>query len=473
MAIFMAAVEATIVATAMPTIVADLGGFRLFTWVFTAYLLTTAATIPIYGRLADLYGRKRVFFAGGSLFLVGSVLCGFARSMVMLIVLRGLQGMGAGAVHPIATTIVGDLYTPEERARKQGYVSGVFGLASIIGPGLGALLVEGGRWPLIFWINVPIGLVAFAMLGAFLHERLEPKRQQLDYVGSALLTIGIGTLMLALVQASRLGWLTIAGLLLTALTALTALAIQETRVPQPMLPVALFRNPFIVIGNLGGLTIGAVMMGLSAFLPTYLQGVSGRSATLAGTVLALESIWWTVGSILAGRAMIRTSYRLTSTLGGGLLVLGTGVLVALEPHHAVLWASAGASLVGLGMGFCNTSLLVSVQASVTWRERGVATSSTMFARIVGGALGAATFGAILNVGMSRHAGAASETVNRLMTPAVRATVEPAELARLVEALARSLHAVFLTAGALAAITLALMVLLPRGIGPRRSAADGY
>ncbi len=205
MAIFMAAVESTIVATAMPTIVSELGGFRLFSWVFTAYLLTQAVTIPIYGRLADLYGRKRVFFTGASLFLVASTLCGFARSMPMLIALRAIQGIGAGAVQPIATTIVGDIYTPSERARVQGYVSGVFGVSAIIGPALGALLVEHGSWPVVFWINLPIGAAAFVMLGLFLHERLEPRRHEVDYLGSALLALGAGALMTALVQGATLG----------------------------------------------------------------------------------------------------------------------------------------------------------------------------------------------------------------------------------------------------------------------------
>src|SRR5215813_8538345 len=191
MAIFMAAVESTIVATAMPSIVADLGNFSLFSWVFTAYLLTQAVSIPIYGRLADLHGRKPVFFAGASLFLVASALCGFARTMPVLVGLRALQGLGAGAIQPIATTIVGDIYTPAERARIQGYLSGVFGIAAVFGPPLGAVLVEHVGWSFIFWINLPIGLAAFAMFAAFLHEHLEPRRHQVDYAGALLLTIGV------------------------------------------------------------------------------------------------------------------------------------------------------------------------------------------------------------------------------------------------------------------------------------------
>jgi MFS family permease len=208
----MVATDSYIVATAMPTIVADLGGFRLFSWAFAAYLLAQAVTIPIYGRLADLYGRKRVFFAGTSVFLLGSLLCGFAWGMVPLVLFRALQGIGAGAVQPIATTIIGDIYAPVERARMQGYVSGVYGVAAIIGPTLGAFVVEHVSWSLVFWVNIPIGAAAFVMFGLFLHERREPRRHQIDFLGSALLVLGVGAPMLALVQIGSADGITLAAL---------------------------------------------------------------------------------------------------------------------------------------------------------------------------------------------------------------------------------------------------------------------
>src|SRR5215471_16288551 len=212
LAIFMVATDSYIVATAMPTIVADLGGFRLFSWAFAAYLLAQAVTIPIYGRLADLYGRKRVFFAGTSIFLLGSLLCGCAWGMVPLVLFRALQGAGAGAIQPIATTIIGDIYAPVERARMQGYVSGVFGIAAIIGPTLGAFAVEHISWSLVFWINLPIGAATFVMFGLFLHEQREPRRHHIDYIGSTLLMLGIGAPMLALVQIGNADAVTMAAL---------------------------------------------------------------------------------------------------------------------------------------------------------------------------------------------------------------------------------------------------------------------
>jgi EmrB/QacA subfamily drug resistance transporter len=464
MAIFMAAVESTIVATAMPTIVADLGGFSLFSWVFTAYLLTQAVSIPIYGRLADLYGRKPVFFAGASLFLVASTLCGFARSMVVLVGLRAVQGLGAGAIQPIATTIVGDIYTPAERARVQGYISGVFGVSAIIGPGLGAVLVEHGSWPVVFWINLPIGLASFVMFAFFLHERLEPRPHQVDYLGSALLAIGAGTLMMALVQASQLGAGTIVELVGVGLMALLALGLQERRVAEPMLALRLWRNRFIAIGNLGGFALGAVLMGVAAFLPTYVQAVMGRSPRSAGLVLTTMSLTWTLGSVVGGRVMVRTSYRLTAAVGGVTLLAGALVLIALEPPRGLGWASTGAALIGLGLGFLSTTLIVAAQASVGWSQRGVATSSVMFMRIVGQAIGAALFGAILNLGVARYAPEAGSAITRLMGEA-RHGLDPAEVARLSRAVAMALHDVHLTVGLIAALTIALAFGLPAGFGP--------
>jgi len=465
MAIFMAAVESTIIATAMPSIVADLGGFHLFSWVFTAYLLAQAVTIPIYGRLADLYGRRRAFFAGGTLFLVASALCGFAHDMRWLIAFRALQGLGAGAIQPIATTIVGDIYTPTERARVQGYISGVFGVSAIIGPALGALLVEHGSWPVVFWINLPIGVTAFLMFGLFLRERLEPRPHEVDYLGSALLAVGAGALMTALAQGTHLAEDTIAGLIALGVIALGVLVIHERRTPEPMLAHRLWRNRFIAIGNLGGFAVGALLMSVSAFLPTYVQGVLGRSAGAAGLVLTAMSVAWTSASIAAGRLMIRTSYRVTAVIGALALVSGLLVLMTLTPPHGLGWAAAGTLFVGTGMGFCNTTFIVAVQASVAWGERGIATSSAMFMRIVGQAIGAAGFGAILNLGVARYAPDAAHAINRLMTPALRDGLDPAEIARLVAAVARALHEVYLTAGLLAVLTVGLALWLPARVGP--------
>ncbi|MGH6673513.1 MAG: MDR family MFS transporter [Xanthobacteraceae bacterium] len=471
-AIFMAAVEGTIVATAMPTIVGELGGFRLFSWVFAAYLLTQAVTIPIYGRLADLYGRKGVFFVGAGVFLIGSTLSGFAPSMVMLVAFRALQGLGAGAILPIATTIVGDIYTPAERARIQGYLSSVWGISSVIGPVLGAFLVQQVSWRVVFWINLPIGAVAITLIALFLHQRPEPRQHKIDYLGSILLMIGAGALMLVLVQGENLAPAAIAWLVGFAIVALVALLVHERRADEPMLPLDLWRHRIIAVSNCGGFVIGALIMGVTAFLPTYVQGVLGRTPMVAGFVLTAMSVTWTFASIASGRLMVHTTYRLTAAIGACGLVAGSVLLVLLLPPRGALWASGGALLIGAGMGFCNTTFLVAVQTSVGFGARGAATSSNIFMRNVGQAVGTALFGAVLNFDLFRDLPGGEQAVSRLMDPTLRQAIPPLEIARLSAAVAEALHDVYLIAGLLALLALLLIPCLPKSASPIQSAPPG-
>ena len=467
MAIVLTATEGSIVATAMPTIVADLGGFHLFSWAFATFLLTQAVSIPIYGRLADLYGRKPVFFAGTSLFLAASLLCGLAWEIKSFIIFRALQGVGAGAIQPIATTIVGDIYTPAERARVQGYLSGVFGIAAIFGPPLGAFLVDRVGWPFIFWINLPIGAASFAMLSRFLPERRQTRRHRIDYAGSALLSLGAGALMLVLIEAQSLGRATIIVLTAVGALALIALAANEKRAAEPLFPASLWRNRVMALGNLGGFTTGALIMAVSGYLPTYVQGAMGGSVLAAGLVLGASSISWALASFAAGRLMVRTSYRLVAVIGGLSLVTGSLLLATLDPGRGFSWAATGSFVIGIGMGFCNTAFVVSIQASVGWSERGVATSSYMFMRIVGQSVGAAVFGAVLNFGLSRHAPQAGDLINRLLDPGLRHSLGSAELVQLSDAIASSLHLVYILAGLAALITLALACAFPAALSPTR------
>jgi len=467
MAIVLTATEGSIVATAMPTIVADLGGFHLFSWAFAAFLLTQAVSIPIYGRLADLYGRKPVFFAGTSLFLAASLLCGLAWEIKSFIIFRALQGVGAGAIQPIATTIVGDIYTPAERARVQGYLSGVFGIAAIFGPPLGAFLVDRVGWPFIFWINLPIGAASFAMLSRFLPERRQTRRHRIDYAGSALLSLGAGALMLVLIEAQSLGRATIIVLAAVGALALIALPANERRAAEPLFPASLWRNRVIALGNLGGFTTGALIMAVSGYLPTYVQGAMGGSVLTAGLVLGASSISWALASFAAGRLMVRTSYRLVAVIGGLSLVTGSLLLATLDPGRGFSWAATGSFVIGIGMGFCNTAFVVSIQASVGWSERGVATSSYMFMRIVGQSVGAAVFGAVLNFGLSRHAPQAGDLINRLLDPGLRHSLGSAELVQLSDAIASSLHLVYILAGLAALITLVLASAFPAALSPTR------
>jgi EmrB/QacA subfamily drug resistance transporter len=470
MATFMAAVESTIVATAMPTIVADLGGFRLFSWVFTAYLLTMAVSVPVHGRLADLYGRKRVFFAGTGIFLVGTTLCGFATTMPALVLFRAVQGLGAGAIQPITSTIVGDIYTPAERARVQGYISSVFGISAIIGPALGAFIVEHLHWRLVFWVNLPIGLASVLMYGVFLRERLTPRPHRIDYPGSVLLALGVGAVMLALVQARALGALRGAALAALGVAALVLLAVHERRAPEPIVPLRLWHNRVIALGNLGAFGTFMAMMGVSAFLPPYVQGVLGRSPAVAGFVLGCQSVSWTLATFMTARVMVRISYRASAVIGGALLLLGAALLLLLQPASGVPWAVAGSLVMGLGIGFCSPAFLVSIQASVGWEERGAATGSNMFMRMLGSSWGAALFGAIVNFGLSRRLPGAGDAVNRLMEPSLRQGLGADQIARLAAAVAASLHEVYLVVTVIAALTLAVSLFFPAGLSPTRPAA---
>ena len=471
MATFMAAVESSIVATAMPTIVGDLGGFRLFSWVFAAYLLAMAVSVPVYGRLADLYGRKRVFFAGTGIFLVGTTLCGFASSMPALVLFRAVQGLGGGAIQPISVTVLGDIYTPAERARVQAYSSSVFGVSAIVGPALGAFIVEHLHWWLVFWINLPIGVAAILMYALFLHERLQPREHRIDYLGGVLLALGVGAVMLALVQARTLGLRSVP-LAVCGLAALALLAMHERRMPEPIVPYRLWRNRVIALGNLGTFGTGAAMMGVSAFLPTYVQGVMGQSPGVAGFALGCQSVSWTFGTLAAARVMIRASYRMSAVIGGVLLVAGGVMLALLQPASGIAWAVVASLVIGLGIGFCNPVYLVSTQASVGWEERGAATGSVMFMRMLGSSWGAALLGAILNFGVYRRLPDTGDAVNRLLEPALRHGLGTQQIARLTAAVAASLHEVYLVVALIAAATLAVSLFYPGRLSPIRPAARG-
>ena len=465
MATFMAAVESTIVATAMPTIIGELGGFNLFAWVFAVYLLTQAVSIPVYGRLADIYGRKPVFYAGAGLFLVGSTLCGFAPSMLWLVVFRALQGFGAGGVQPIAMTICGDIYTPAERARVQGLISSVFGVAAVAGPSLGAFLVEQVAWQTVFWVNLPVGLAAIVMISAFLKEDVAHRPHRIDIAGSLLMIVAIGALMLVLVQGGSLPGAAAWGAGAVGVVALAVLLVHERRAAEPMLALELWRDRVIVIGSLGSGLSGAVMMGVSAFLPAYVQGALGRSAVMGGLVLGAMSVTWAFASIFGGRLMVRTTYRLAAVLGALCLLAGSLVLVALTPERGVPWATTGSFVMGIGMGFCNTAFIVSVQAAVPWGQRGAATSSLLFLRFIGQALGAASFGAVLNATILAHAPDMVGQVNRLLEPSLRAGLDAASEQRLVGLVATGLHNAYWLAAALSAVALVLVLGLPRRLSP--------
>lgn len=448
LAIMMASVEGTIVATAMPTIVGDLGGLKLFAWVFGIYFLAQAVTIPIYGRFADIYGRRRMIFIAIALFLASSIACGFSRSMTALILFRALQGLGAGGIQPIATTIVGDIFTPVERAKYQGYMSSSWAASAILGPLLGAFLLAHFPWASIFWVNVPVGLISVAVLSGYYHERVHHRAHQIDYVGTLLLTVGVGGLMLGLLLGGDLRGAFIFGIAGIVVAALAALVVHELRAPEPIMPVQLWTNRIIVLANLGCFTIGAMVMAVSVFLPTYVQRTMGASPMIAGTILGIQSVWWTFASIVGARLLLRTSYRFTAVAGSLLLLAGTGVMVLLDPARGPWWAVAGSSITGFGFGMCNITFMLSVQGAVEQQRRGVATASNIFARQFGQTIGTALLGAVFNLAMQGH------------------TLRGGD----VHAIALAVHDVYVVMAVFGLAMLALALAIPPRVSPTRSAA---
>lgn len=467
---FMAAIEGTIVATAVPSIAASLGGFELFSWVFTIFLLTQAVATPVFGKLADLYGRKPVFFVGVMIFLVGSVLCGFATSMPMLIAFRFVQGLGAGAVNPIVTTLAGDLYDLRERAKVQGYLSAVWGVSSVVGPLAGGVIVQYAHWGWIFWLNVPFGLLSVAGVWWFLHETPNTRSRHVDGVGALLFTVGIGALMLLLTQSSTWPVEALAGLGAVAAVALTAFFRFERRVPEPMIDLSMWRDRLIAMANLATLTSGIMMIGLITYLPTYVQGVMGGSPLVAGFTLTAMSIGWPIASVVSGRLLIALGSRVTALVGGCLGLLSGVLFLFLAPESGPVYAAIASLFMGFGMGFLSTTFIVAIQNSVPWERRGVATATNMFMRILGNAFGAALLGGVLNLSLTRSfaARAASgeafgdlslDRMQVLLDPAT--TTDPALLDALRNSLAGGLHAVYIGLFVFTLVTLVVTLLLPR------------
>jgi EmrB/QacA subfamily drug resistance transporter len=463
--ILITAIEGTIVATVMPQIVGDLGGFDLFSWVFTAYLLTQAVTIPIYGRLADIYGRKHMLLIAISLFCVGSVLCGCSWNMLSLIAFRVIQGLGAGGLVPVSQTVIGDLYTPVERARFQGYLSSVWAIGSIIGPLLGAFLIAHTIWPMVFWVNVPIALAAAIMLVLWLKEGVEHRAHRIDYRGAALLVSGSGLLMFAIVQAIRLGAGPAAALAALALALLVLFFRHEARTPEPLLPIELLRNRTIAASALGCFALGAIIMGATAFVSLYVQGVMGRSAVVAGLVLTTPSVAWVLGSSSGGWLMLRSTYRITVVAGALPLLLGGALMVLLDPGRGPILAAFGVAFIGIGMGFTNNTFTVATQGSVGWAQRGVATSTMSFMRQVGQSIGAAVFGGTINAELAK-AGAGADMVDRIMSPALREAIPAGSIAALAHAIATGLHHVYWITLALGFAVMATAFVLPARRSPR-------
>jgi EmrB/QacA subfamily drug resistance transporter len=472
------ALDSTIIATAVPSVVRDLGGFSQFPWLFSIYLLTQAVTVPLYGKFADILGRKPIMFLGIAVFLLGSVLCGVAWSMPALIVFRAVQGMGAGALQPIALTVVGDLYSVQERARVQGYLASVWGISAVLGPTLGGIFSQYLTWRWIFFVNLPLGAAAAWMLARHFRERVTGRYHNIDYPGAALLIAGCSAIILGLLEGGvAWGWMSAPGLLLFTVgpALLIAFVLVERRAAEPILPLWVFGRRTLIGGNLVAVSVGGLLIGLSSYVPTYVQAVLGTGAVVAGFALAAMTVGWPLAATVSGRLYLRIGFRDTALLGSSVIVAGT-ILCALLGRHAHVWQVAGVCfLIGVGLGFTSSPTVVAVQSVVGWGRRGVVTGTNMFSRSIGSAVGVAIFGAIANATMTHRfahpptglAGQLPRSVNA--TGRLLGQTGPARHSAVAEfvrnALYEAVHHVFIALVAVAILCLTVLLLIPRTTEP--------
>jgi EmrB/QacA subfamily drug resistance transporter len=390
------ALEATVVSTAMPTVIATLGGLAHYSWVFAAYLLTSTASVPIWGRLSDLYGRRRLYLAGIMLFLVGSALSGAATTMTQLIVFRAIQGLGAGAVIPLSMTIIGELYALHERARTQALFSGMWGVASIAGPLVGGYITDSLSWRWVFYLNLPLGLLATVVIALAYPATPAPAGARVDWPGAALLFGGVTALLIALSDVTT----AVAPWLVASLAMLVVFVFAERRTAHPLLPLDLFRHTIVSRSLFVVFMIGMAMFGAIAFVPLFVQGVLGGTATEAGQVLTPLFLGWVTTSVVGARLTVRIGYRPVTTTGSALLTAGFVALATIDATTTLTTLLAAVFVLGCGMGLAMLSTLLAVQHGVERSMLGLATSLNQFFRSVGAAIGVAVMGAILTRGLA-------------------------------------------------------------------------
>jgi EmrB/QacA subfamily drug resistance transporter len=463
LSLFLASMESTVVSTGMPTIVSQLGGLESYSWVFTAFMLASTTTVPLYGKLSDLFGRRPVFVAAMAIFLIGSALCGLAATMPQLIAFRTIQGIGAGGLLPLVFIIIGDLFSLEQRARLQGLFSGVWGISSITGPLLGGFIVDQASWQWIFWINIIPGLAATAIVWFAWIDRARahdaPKRS-IDYAGALLLTAGAVALLMSLTDLGA-SWAlpTLAG----ALALFGALVWVEHRASDPVLPIGLFRDRMFLVACGHGILAGCAVFGGATFVPLYVQGVLGTSATEAGAALMPMLLAWVFSSILGTRLLLRLGYHTIALAGMVALVIGAFPLMFLDTQTNRLLLMASLGLMGFGMGFSIPAFLIAVQSTVERSKLGTATSTLQFSRSIGGAFGIGIMGAILSAIVVTNLVAAGLDASTSLNSLIDSPgSDPAVQAMLRDALSTGIRGVFIVGFIASVLGLLVTLLAPRG-----------
>jgi EmrB/QacA subfamily drug resistance transporter len=464
LSLFLASMEGTVVATAMPTIVAQLGGFSIYSWVFAVYMLTSTTTVPLFGKLSDLFSRKAIYMISMALFLVGSVLCGSARSMDQLIFFRAIQGLGAGGVLPMAFTIVGDLFSLEQRARLQGLFSGIWGVSSIIGPLIGGFLVDTVSWHWVFLINLFPGAIALTLVWFAWKEerRTDGMKVSIDFLGAGLLTLTALMLLLGVSElGTPLGW----GFLGASAILAMGLYWAERKAVDPILPLRLFRDRLFSVSITHGFLSGWAMFGSLSYVPLFVQAVIGTSATQAGLALMPMSLFWTLASIWGSRMLLKRSYRSLAVIGMLLLVAGAFLMTRIGVHTSQYEIMIYTAMMGTGMGLSVPAFLVAVQTAVNKKDLGIATSTVQYSRSIGGTIGVSVLGAFLSSGLASqllHAGLDPTVIslNDLVDPVAGAAA--AVQGPLRDALAIAMAGMFLISLGAAAAGLVAVFFSPKG-----------
>jgi EmrB/QacA subfamily drug resistance transporter len=482
LAMLLASLDQTIVATALPTIVGDLGSLNELSWVVTAYLLAATVSMPIWGRLSDLSGRKLLFQTAIVIFLAGSALSGLAQSLGELIAFRALQGLGAGGLMTLAMAIVADIIPPRERGRYQGYIQMVFVLASVAGPLLGGLFVDHLSWRWIFYVNLPIGALALVVISSSLHLPVERRRPQIDYLGAALLAGGLTSVLLVATWGGRqYAWasITIIGLALAALVLLAAFVWQERRAPEPILPLRLFHDRVFDVVSLALFLTSCAFFAAIVFMPLFLQIVTGASATTSGLLLLPMLLGATASTAISGRLISRTGrYKLFPLVGLAVMALGLLLLSGLDVASSRTEACVFVGIFGIGFGLVSQVLVLAIQNAVEPRDIGITTASANLFRALGGSVGVAVFGSIFasrladSLPRDLPAGTQVDSDRLQASPAAIRALPTGVQDGIEHAVASSLHTVFLVAtpfAALALITVLFLRELPLRTAPRPEA----
>ena len=462
--LFMASMESTVVATAMPTIVSELGGLAIYSWVFSAYMLAATTTVPIYGKLSDIYGRRPLFAIAMVLFLAGSFLCGQAGSMTQLIAFRGIQGLGAGGLQPLAFIMVGEMFSLEQRARMQGVFSSVWGVSAIIGPLLGGLLVDRLSWHWVFYINIFPGIFSLVLVWVGWRDRVREtaSRPAVDYAGAGLLAGAVVALLIGLFQlGTAVGW----SLLALSLALLAILLWVETKAADPIIPLHLFPDRLFAAACGQGLLAGWAMFGAASFVPLFVQAVLGTSAARAGATLTPQLLGWVGASIIGSRLLLRIGYRTLALTGMASLTMGSLLLARTSVDTSQIVLMVYLTMMGIGMGLSIPAFMIAVQSTVRRRDLGTATSSVQFSRSIGGAIGVSVMGAVLSARLATNLLAvgvdpAEVSLNSLLNKTAQSTVAVTDVLR--HALAGAIQGVFVVAFLVAALGLVVTALAPRG-----------